>query len=1004
MAVSVPTTHAQAFDPDERQREAIEHLHGPILVVAGAGTGKTTVLTRRIARLIREGHARPEEILAVTYTKNAAEEMRERVLRELKRADAAGLQVHTFHDYCNGLLARAGKQFGVLDEKDLWVFLRRRIRELRLNHFIRAADLGKFLSDLLDFMRRCQDELASPEKYADYVGRLERGELPLPRVSKKKDVAALTDDEVLSRCQEIAQVFATVERMLQEENLGTFGHMISGAYELLQDSEQLAKARERSRFILVDEFQDANYAQVKILRLLAGEERNVFAVGDPDQAIYQFRGASSAAFELFQHHFPGAKLVRLEKNRRSTTAILQTAFAVVQKNPEAVAGSGLFTAKRTPLVSARDEDAVRQGFAPVSLPVEAVISVGKEAEGPDVVAAIQQRRRESRCKWRGIAVLYRQHGHRDAVAEELAAQGIPFSIENMDVMDTPEVRDLLACLGAVVSERDGASLFRVAALPQFAIDPDKLRAGIKGLPKDIDQSAGVALVLGQIEGGPMVLDVLRRTRDEIARANAKSRAAAEIVIRQFSLDPSSRSLMAVLEFIAKWEEKAITKTKELAELLEYLEYFREAAGTIPMTSREEDAIALMTAHTAKGLEWDHVFILRAASTSFPCSYKPPLFEFPAELREDDSFPQTDGKVLHDQEERRLFYVAMTRARDSLSMYAQQGKGKTDPTPPGYIRELLGNPDIRRWFRKRDALGEAGDLFGEAATVSPVASRASQWLKRPPVSNLNQRLSATAVEIYETCPLRFKLEREWRIPRDVPAALQYGASMHRVLKTYYDAVRLRRPMGEEALIQLFREDLAAAGIQDRYQHELYDKQGVAQLREFVSQCQTRPAPEVLHTEEWFEMPLGDAIVAGRIDRIDRADDGRIVVTDYKTGKPKSQEDADTSLQLSIYALAARAKWGYDVDALVLYNLEGNAPVVTRRSGVQLEEAKLKVENVACEIADGHFHAKKGFHCHFCPYRNLCPATEKRLFAAANHAAGHPRTSKGVRRRAGTGTLS
>ena len=329
-------------------------------------------------------------------------------------------------------------------------------------------------------MRRCQDELVGPEKYAEYVRRLERGELPLPRVSKKKDADALTDDEVLSRCQEIARVFATVEGMLRGENLGTFGHMITGAYDLLQDSEQLKAAQAHSRFILVDEFQDANYAQVKILRLLAGEQRNVFAVGDPDQAIYQFRGASSAAFGLFQRHFPGTQVVKLEKNRRSTTAILRSAFAVIDKNPEAFAGEGLPSSRRAPLVSARDEDVVREGNRPESLPVEAVISIGKEVESMDAVAAIRQRRRESRCKWEQIAVLYRLHTHRDRVAEELAAQGIPFSIENMDVMDAPEVRDLFACIGAIVSERDSASLFRVAALPQFTIDPNRLRAGIQG--------------------------------------------------------------------------------------------------------------------------------------------------------------------------------------------------------------------------------------------------------------------------------------------------------------------------------------------------------------------------------------------------------------------------------------------------------------------------------------------------------------------------------------------
>ncbi len=267
-------------------------------------------------------------------------------------------------------------------------------------------------------------------------------------------------------------------------------------------------------------------------------------------AIPTRRSISSAALpallsDLFQRHFPGTKLVKLEKNRRSTTAILQSAFAVIEKNPEAFSGEGAaFSAKRSPLVSARDEDVIREGKQPANVPTEAVISVGKEVENVDVVAAIRERRRESRCKWEQIAVLYRLHGHRDRVAEELAAQGIPFSIENMDVMDTPEVRDLLACLGAIVSENDGASLFRVAALPQFDIDPEELRAGMKSLPRDAPQNTGIAAVLGQIEGGTGVLNALREVREEIQRGNAKSRAAAQIVVRRFAFDTASRPLHA----------------------------------------------------------------------------------------------------------------------------------------------------------------------------------------------------------------------------------------------------------------------------------------------------------------------------------------------------------------------------------------------------------------------------------------------------------------------------
>src|SRR5437016_3977559 len=162
----MPLPKTSPCTPDDRQRQAIEHVSGPMLVVAGAGTGKTTVLIKRIAHLIRQAGVRPGEILAVTYTDNAAREMRERVAIELRGTDISGLQTKTFHAYCNEMLGRYEKQFRLLEDADLWIFLRRRIRELNLNYFVRAANVGVFLTDLLDFLRRCQDELVGPEKYA----------------------------------------------------------------------------------------------------------------------------------------------------------------------------------------------------------------------------------------------------------------------------------------------------------------------------------------------------------------------------------------------------------------------------------------------------------------------------------------------------------------------------------------------------------------------------------------------------------------------------------------------------------------------------------------------------------------------------------------------------------------------------------------------------------------------------------------------------------------------
>ncbi len=335
MASSKSNSRPAPFIPDEQQRKAIEHVDGPMLVVAGAGTGKTSVLTHRVEHLIRAGHAQPDEILALTYTRNSAEEMRARVRKLL-----GGKTIHatTFHDYCLDLLRRAHKDFGVLDEQDLWIYLRRRMRELHLEHYIRAANIGQFLNDLLKFVTRCHDELVTPENYAQYVERLERGEVPIPRVAKSKTV--LEDAEVLGRCREISRVFSTMERWLLEENLGSFSHMITRAHALLHsDDNLLAEARARARFILADEFQDANLAQIKILTRLAGPSGNIFAVGDPDQGIYRFRGASTAAFELFQRNCPATKLVALEKNRRSTTPILRTAFAVINENPPVFAKS-----------------------------------------------------------------------------------------------------------------------------------------------------------------------------------------------------------------------------------------------------------------------------------------------------------------------------------------------------------------------------------------------------------------------------------------------------------------------------------------------------------------------------------------------------------------------------------------------------------------------------------------------------------------------------------------
>ena len=976
------------FVPDDRQREAIEHIDGPMLVVAGAGTGKTSVLTHRIERLVRDGHAQPDEILALTYTVNAAREMRERVGKLL---GGATVNAATFHDYCLDMLKRVHQNFGVLDEKDLWIYLRRRMRELHLEYFIRAANIGQFLNDLLEFVSRCHDELITPEKYRQYVERLERGEVPMPRVAKSKNV--LDDAEVLGRCREIARVFETMERWLREENLGTFGHMITRAHALLHGDENvLAEARARARFILADEFQDANFAQIRILTRLAGSAGNLFAVGDPDQAIYRFRGASSAAFDLFHRNFPGAKQVALEKNRRSTTPILRSAFALIDQNPPVFArdADGGVAHHRQPLQSAREEEAAKSGTQLPSALVSVVVLTSRDAEGPDLVAVIRDAQKKMKCKWSDFGVLYRSHFHRDDVVHELAKAGIPFVIESMDISDTPEVRDLFACLSAIVSGGDDVSLFRVAALPAFHVNPEDLRQVMRAIARNSREGKVVPLssALDRVGGGAEVLAAVQHAREDIRRKEAKARAALDIIVKQFGLDASSPVLQAALRFVSDWETKKVNKTTELEELVDYLGYFREAGGVIPMESNEsENAVRLMTVHGAKGLEFPHVFILRANANSFPSSYKETLVAFPRELRDEDSITEADDKTLYGQEERRLFYVATTRARDSLHIYSRQGRGKTNKNPDGYMRELIENRSLSGSLTAIPARGAQTslDIFAEAALTYPAESQTNLWFELPVLEGLQSRLSASAVDTYERCGLQFKLERDWRLSAKPAAAMQYGAAIHRVLKTYFDSIALGRPKTDDELIDLFRRDLADSKILEPYQHELYENQGVEQLRDFLAAVRLR-TPQVLHTEQSFEIRLGDTVVAGRIDRIDQRPDGSVAIVDYKTGKARDQEDADESLQLSLYAIAAREKWGYNVGALIFYNLEENVPVVTARSEGQLLEARGRVEAAAQGIAAGMFEAKTGIHCNFCAYRSLCPEKEKRIPRRVEGRAG------------------
>ena len=981
-----------SFDFDPQQKKAIEHVHGPMLVVAGAGTGKTTVLVERVVNLIKKGHAQPGGILAVTFTDNAARELRQRVEAKLGGKAASQLQAKTFHAYCFGLLKRAHLDFTPLIKEDLYVLLRRELKNLGLKYYIKAAKPGQFLNALLAFFDRCDDELVTAERYREYVAELKAGKYPLPRVLKAKDAELLGPEDVIGRCEEIAHVFANVDKLLSAKNLGTFGHMISRTVRLLSsDPAILAEEQQRARFILIDEFQDSNVAQIRLARLLAGPEQNVFAVGDPDQAIYRFRGATAGAFDHFEKQFANVQHVTLDQNRRSLAPILRCAFQVIDRNPMVHTGQLM----RMPLASAR-EHASETGPAIelAYLPADS----GNASEAAEIGDAIESfhancpghwiRGVHQPCSWNHIAVVYRQHSHRDALARELSRRNIPVLVRGVDILETPEVRDTLAILRALANSGDNAAIVRVASLPQFGIDADELRNALLAAGRN----AKLNTVLTTVKGGFVVLDIIEKSRSRLAQESNQATAALRIAVNDSAIF-GNEAIQALVAFVGQWCEKPISADGSLSDFLEYLEYYSEGQGKIflPDPGDDIDAVQFMTAHGVKGLEFPHVFLIRACTGGFPANYKEELFEFPVALRDSLTAAGEDAKELHNQEERRLFYVAMTRARDTLALYSKRSRGKKTPTPPrfleaappGFIREIANDRTLLH-----DAIPRLVDqrLDLQAAETREAHSTVGEWMLLPPVRDMQKlSLSATRIESYDLCPLRFKIETDWNIPGEPVPAMQFGNAVHTALKAFNDSVKAGRPLSLSNFLQVFTTQLDISFFDDPHQKHLYLEQGRRQLEAFHYLRNVDPVPPVLDTEHVFSVVVGGVKVVGRIDLAQRTPCGGIAILDYKTGVPKDEDDAEKSLQLSIYALAAQQQWGELPERIGFYNLETNDAVETVRTGEELEATRHKIMEVADAIQAGKFSPKLGFQCSWCAYRDLCPAQEKPLYTIAQMAA-------------------
>ena len=611
VSVSAPETYLADLNP--AQREAVLTTEGPVLVIAGAGSGKTRVLTHRVAHLLAAVGAKPQEILGITFTNKAANEMRER-LERLLPSGVRDLWILTFHAACGRILRREAPRLGyrtnftIYDQADQIRLTKQCLEELE-------RDPKRFVPRGIHFhISNAKNQLISPDEY-------------------RSRVASFYD-------QTVADVYDLYQRRLFASNAVDFDDILMLTVDVLERfPEALERWQKAFRYVLVDEYQDTNHAQYRLLQLLAAKHQNLFAVGDPDQSIYAFRGADIRNIMEFERDFPGTKTIPLEQNYRSTNNILSAANGVIRHNRER---------KEKNLWSELGEGE----------PVRVIEVEDEHAEARFVAANIVALVEEG-FSGQEIAVFYRTNAQSRVLEDVLVRQGVAYQvIGGPRFYERAEIKDLVAYLQVIDNPYDAVSLQRIANRPRRGIGDSSL-ARLQSYADSHGISLWEATEFAEEAGvgaAPQKAVAQFRTLVQSLQSGALDMSVAELIERV--LDQSGT--MAALE--AERTIEAQGRQENLQELVGVAHEYQETAPEPNLSSflqevslySDQDAIrgegslvTLMTIHNAKGLEFRAVFLIGMEEGIFPHSRS----------IEENSI----------EEERRLAYVGMTRARERLTL-------------------------------------------------------------------------------------------------------------------------------------------------------------------------------------------------------------------------------------------------------------------------------------------------------------------------------------------------
>ncbi|MBU1905459.1 MAG: UvrD-helicase domain-containing protein [Candidatus Omnitrophica bacterium] len=956
---------------NKEQLEAVKHKDGPLLIIAGAGTGKTSVITSRIAWLLSEGLAKTNEILSLTFTDKASQEMLERV-DILVPYGYTDIWISTFHAFGdkllreNALVAGLNPDFKVLSRAESVVFFREHLFEFDLSYFRPLADPTRFIEALVSLFSRAKDEDVSPEEYLNYAQGL--------LLKSKENPQDKALEEEARQQMEVAGAFAKYQELLAREGVLDFGNQFYLALRLLREHPLILKRyQEQFKYILVDEFQDTNFAQFQIVKLLAGPQKNIAVVADDDQCIYRWRGAAYSNVLNFIEEYPKARQISLIQNYRSTQAILDSAYRLIQhNNPE-----------RFEVKAKIDKRLI--GFKKEGEPPQHLYFDNHSSEADQVAKMIKQEVASGNFKFSDFAILVRSNSDSQGYLQALNMHEIPWQFSgNQGLYSREEVRLCINFLRLIANLSDSLSFYYLVSSEVYSLNLSDLsqcnhyakrrNKSLYLVFKELDNLSELSSVSDEFRDKvKKILEDLEKFL-KISRDESTGRLLYSFLTESGYLKELTRAINLEKETkvqnIAKFfnlvrDFELVAKEDRVISFVKYLDLLIEA-GDDPATVEADldtDAVNVLTLHKAKGLEFRVVFLVNLVQGRFPWPRRRQTIELPDVLIK-EILPIGD---FHIQEERRLFYVGMTRAQERLYLTsAEDYGGKRMRRVSQFVLEAQGK-DLESKQKKKSSALESIERF------APKKDSIRPKLNEIPQDKLIS-LSYYQIDDYLTCPLKYKYVNILRVPIMEHHTVIYGRAMHEAVSKYFRFKISGKKAKLSDLLDAFTSNFDPQGFLDlRHEEERFriGRQALTKLFDQEEMRNSKPA----YIEKEFSFILDKNKIIGRFDRVDIGAEGATVM-DYKTSQIKSQKEADKrageSLQLALYALAYENIFGELPKYIKLYFLEAGIIGSSKIEHQSLDKIKDKIRFVSSGIRRRSFVAQPAYMaCTYCAYNKICP---------------------------------